>query len=74
MDISSFFDNIDHRIMRSLVKNRIRDSYVPHLIRERLRASVVYNGKTTNPAFGTPQGEVISALLTTIYLNGIDRF
>ncbi|MHB8359214.1 MAG: group II intron reverse transcriptase/maturase [Thermoplasmataceae archaeon] len=74
MDISSFFDNIDHRIMISLVKKRIRDSYVLHLIREWLRAGVVYEGETTYPTLGTPQGGVISPLLANIYLNEIDRF
>ena len=74
MDISSFFDSVDHRIMMSLVEKRIRDSYVLHLIREWLRAGVVYNGETTYPALGTPQGGVISPLLANIYLNGIDSF
>ena len=74
MDISSFFDNIDHRIMISLVKKRIRDSYVLHLIREWLRAGVVYDGETTYPTLGTPQGGVISPLLANIYLNEVDRF
>lgn len=74
MDISSFFDSIDHRIMMSLVENRIRDSYVLHLIREWLRAGVVYNSETTYPTLGTPQGGVISPLLANIYLNEIDRF
>ncbi len=74
MDISSFFDSIDHRIMMSLVERRIRDGYVLHLIREWLRAGVVYSGETTYPALGTPQGGVISPLLANIYLNEIDRF
>ena len=74
MDISAFFDNIDHSIMISLVKKRIRDSYVLHLIREWLRAGVVYRGETTYPTLGTPQGGVISPLLANIYLNEVDRF
>ena len=74
MDISSFFDNIDHRIMISLVKKRIRDSYVLHLIREWLRAGVVYDGETTYPTLGTPQGGVISPLLANTYLNEVDSF
>ena len=74
MDISAFFDNIDHSIMISLVKKRIRDSYVLHLIREWLRAGVVYDGETTYPTLGTPQGGVISPLLANIYLNEVDRF
>jgi len=74
MDISSFFDNIDHKIMISLVEKRIRDSYVLHLIREWLRAGVVYDGETTYPTLGTPQGGVISPLLANIYLNEVDRF
>ena len=45
MDISAFFDNIDHSIMISLVKKRIRDSYVLHLIREWLRAGCAVKGE-----------------------------
>ena len=74
MDISSFFDNINHSIMISLVEKRIRDSYVLHLIREWLRAGVVYDGETTYPTLGTPQGGVISPLLANTYLNEVDRF
>ena len=74
MDISAFFDSIDHRIMISLVEKRIKDSYVLHLIREWLRAGVVFKGETTYPALGTPQGGVISPLLANIYLNEIDMF
>ncbi len=74
MEISSFFDSINYRIMMSLVEKRIRDSDVLHLIREWLRAGVVYNGETTYPALGTPPYGVISPLLANIYLNEIDRF
>ena len=55
------------------VSKRIADPYILKLIREWLRAGVVFNGETTYPALGTPQGSVISPLLANIYLNEMDR-
>lgn len=73
IDIKGFFDNIDHDILMELVMERISDPYVIKLIREWLRAGVVYGETKTNPTLGTPQGGVISPLLANIYLNFIDR-
>lgn len=74
MDVSSFFDSIDHGMMMRLVEDRIRDGYVLHLIREWLRAGIHFDGDITYPDRGTPQGGVISPLLANIYLNEIDKF
>ncbi|EQD61938.1 RNA-directed DNA polymerase (Reverse transcriptase), partial [mine drainage metagenome] len=48
------------------------DPYILKLIREWLRAGVVFEGETTYPTLGTPQGGVISPLLANIYLNELD--
>ena len=72
IDISGFFDHISHEKMMFFVSRRIADPYILKLIREWLRAGVVFNGETTYPALGTPQGGVISPLLANIYLNELD--
>ena len=58
--------------MNFFVMKRIADPYILKLIREWLRADVVFNGKVTHPYEGTPQGGVISPLLANIYLNEMD--
>lgn len=72
IDIEDFFGTIDHDRLISFVMERISDPYIIKLIREWLRAGVVYNGETTYPDMGTPQGGVISPLLANIYLNKLD--
>ena len=72
-DIHGFFDHIDHGILMELVKERISDGYILKLIKEWLRTGIVFQGNTSYPQEGTPQGGVISPLLANIYLNSLDR-
>ncbi len=72
IDLKGFFDHINHEKMMFFVSKRIADPYILKLIREWLRAGVVYEGETTYPTLGTPQGGVISPLLANIYLNELD--
>lgn len=74
LDIKGFFDHVDHDIMISKVMDRIADGYVIKLIREWLRAGIVFQWNTSYPMEGTPQGGVISPLLANIYLNTIDSY
>jgi len=72
-DITGFFDNIRHDILLKLVERRIADPRVLRLIRMWLEAGVMEEGKyiETN-GLGTPQGGVISPLLSNIYLHAFD--
>ena len=72
VDIKGFFDHINHGKMMFFVSKRIADPYILKLIREWLRAGVVFEGARTVPWEGTPQGGVISPLLANIYLNELD--
>jgi RNA-directed DNA polymerase len=72
VDIEGFFDHIDHDKLISFVMERVADGYIIKLIREWLRAGVVYMDETTYPEEGTPQGSVISPLLANVYLNKLD--
>lgn len=75
VDIESFFDHVNHNKLISFVMERITDGYVVKLIKEWLKAGVVYMSRTTTyPEEGTPQGGVISPLLANIYLNRLDTW
>ena len=73
-DITGFFDNIHQDILLKLVERRIADSRVLRLIRMWLEAGVMEDSKyiETN-GLGTPQGGVISPLLSNIYLHAFDK-
>jgi RNA-directed DNA polymerase len=74
-DVSSFFDTLDHRQLRDLLRQRVVDGVVVRLVGKWLNAGVLSEGRVTHSAQGTPQGGVISPLLANIYLHEVlDRW
>ena len=73
VDIKGFFDHVNHEQLLSFVGERVADGYVLKLVKEWLRAGVVYLGTVEFPDEGTPQGGVISPLLANIYLDRLDK-
>ena len=72
-DIEGYFDNVDHEILRGLVRRRMSDRRVLKLIDEWLRAGVLIDGQRHQTRSGVPQGGVISPLLpTSICIRSID--
>jgi group II intron reverse transcriptase/maturase len=75
LDISKFFDTLDHGKLREILDGRVRDGVLRRQIDKWLKAGVMSEGRTSRPALGTPQGGVISPLLANIYLHEVlDRW
>jgi len=69
VDIRGYFDNIDHKWLMKMLKERIVDRRILRLIGKWLKVGVLEEGKRTRNEIGVPQGGVISPLLANIYLH-----
>ncbi|HKY43343.1 MAG TPA: group II intron reverse transcriptase/maturase [Pyrinomonadaceae bacterium] len=72
-DLQKYFDTIPHESLMRLVEEKIADGRVLKLIRKYLEQGVLENMREWQPETGTPQGAVISPLLSNIYLNPLDH-
>ena len=70
-DISGFFDTIDRRHLRELIKQRVSDGGILRLIGKWLNAGVLEAGELMYPDQGTPQGSVASPLLANVFLHHV---
>lgn len=71
-DIKGYFDNINHEKLMLLVEQRISDRRILKMIWKWLKAGVMEKGEIYSSLIGSPQGGVISPLLSNIYLHYLD--
>jgi group II intron reverse transcriptase/maturase len=73
IDITKFFDHVNHDILMGRIARVIRDKRVLHLIGEYLRRGAMVEGLVQASVEGTPQGGPLSPLLANIYLDDLDK-
>jgi len=71
MDISKYFDTINHKHLRDMLSRRVSDGVITRIIGKWLNAGVMDGGKREYPGKGTPQGGVISPLVSNLYLHEV---
>lgn len=69
VDIRKYFENMDHGHIRTFIRRRVNDGVILRLIDKWLKAGVMEKGVLSFPEKGSPQGGVISPLLSNIYLH-----
>jgi RNA-directed DNA polymerase len=72
-DLKSYFDTIPHGGLLKLIGNKVTDGRIVDLIEAFLNQEVMETAKRWTPERGTPQGAVLSPLLSNIYLNPVDH-
>lgn len=69
LDLRKYFDTIPHLPLREMFSRRIRDGVLNRLVLGWLKAGVLHEGKVTISEAGTPQGGIVSPLLSNLYLH-----
>jgi len=68
LDITAFFDSLDHSRLRWILDQRVRDGVLRRTIDKWLAAGVLEGEELSHPDAGTPQGGVVSPVLSNVYL------
>jgi group II intron reverse transcriptase/maturase len=72
-DITACFEQIDHHRLLAILRERIEDDRFINLIRRFLKAGYMENWQYYKTYSGTPQGSVVSPILTNVYLDKLDQ-
>ena len=72
VDLSKYFDTLNHELLMNLLHKQIQDMRVLSLIKKYLKSGVMENGVVCKTEEGSPQGGPLSPLLANIYLNEFD--
>ena len=73
IDLSKFFDRVNHDYLMSLLSETIADKHLLRLIRRYLQSGILLDGLTGKRSEGTPQGSPLSPLLSNVLLNELDK-
>ncbi|QJE02493.1 group II intron reverse transcriptase/maturase [Massilia forsythiae] len=73
VDLSKFFDRVNHDILIDRLKKRVNEAGVIWLVRAYLNAGIMDGGVVVERAEGTPQGGPLSPLLANVLLDEVDR-
>ena len=71
VDLRKFFDTVGHEHIRELLGRRVQDGVITRLIGKWLKAGVWEDGRVSYPQEGTPQGGVVSPIISNIYLHEV---
>lgn len=71
VDIRKYFDSIPFTELRSILAKRVKDGVVRRIIDKWLKAGVLDDGQLYHPHTGTPQGGVLSPILSNVYLHHV---
>jgi RNA-directed DNA polymerase len=71
VDISKYYDTIQHQHLRAFLDRRVTDGVIRRMIDKWLKAGVLEDGLLRHTIEGTPQGGVVSPLLANIYLHQV---
>jgi len=73
VDLSKFFDEVNHDVLMAKIKRKVMDKRMLKLIDRYLRTGIMQDGVASPRSQGTPQGSPLSPLLSNIILNELDK-
>ncbi len=73
MDLSKCFDRLNHDLIIASFHRRVRDGSILALLRMFLESGVMIKGNWEETEIGSPQGGVISPLISNVYLDAFDQ-
>lgn len=73
VDLSKFFDRVNHDILMDRLSKRVNDAGVTRLVRAYLNAGIMDGGVVIRRVEGTPQGGPLSPLLANVLLDEVDQ-
>jgi RNA-directed DNA polymerase len=72
-DLKSYFDTIPHDLLMARIRDKIADNRILELVESFLKQQIMETTTGWTPETGTPQGAVLSPLLSNIYLDPLDH-
>lgn len=70
-DIKNYFGSIDHGLLREFLDRRVKDGVIRKMVDKWLKAGILEDKQLSYPKEGTPQGGLVSPLMSNIYLHHV---